>query len=302
MADKAHILTDEKLEKMERHLSAIYRRAEKEIGKAWKSYLAESTKEIDDLQKKYDEAKKSGDKDETKKAGKALSQAKREKTIMDKRFKVLTETTAAEIANVNKTALAYINGELPELYALNYNALAEAVDGVGGYMFSLIDADTVKNLATNDQSLLPYKKLDESKDIRWNVKKMNAEVLQGILQGESMDKIGGRLRNVTTMNAKASIRNARTMVTGAENKGRLDSYARAEADGIILQKEWLSSNDGRTRHAHLPGSFGSLIVDIDKPFSNDIGLIMYPGDPGAHPANVYNCRCSMAAVVKGFRK
>ena len=297
MADKAHRLTDEKLEQMEKKLSAIYRRAEKEIGEAWKSYLAESTKEIDDLQKKYNEAKKSGDKNETKKIGKELSQAKREKTIMDKRFKVLTETTAAEIANVNKTALAYINGELPELYALNYNALAEAVDGVGGYMFSLIDADTVKNLATSDESLLPYKELDEKKDIRWNAKKMNAEVLQGILQGESMDKIGDRLRNVTTMNAKAAIRNARTMVTGAENKGRQDSYARAEADGIILQKEWLATNDNRTRHSHV--LLDGDIVDQNKEFDNGL---MFPGDPNGEPSEVYNCRCSMAAVVKGFRK
>ena len=297
MADKVHILTDEKLEKMERHLSAIYRRAEKEIGKAWKSYLAESTKEIEDLQKKYNEAKKSGDKDETKKAGKALSQAKREKTIMDKRFKMLTETTAAEIANVNKTALAYINDELPELYALNYNALAEAVDGVGGYMFSLIDADTVKNLATSDKSLLPYKELDESKDVRWNVKKMNAEVLQGILQGEPMDKIASRLSKVTGMNETAAIRNARTMVTGAENKGRLDSYARAEADGIILERTWLATNDSRTRHSH--AVLDGETKPIDTPFSNGL---MYPGDPSGRPEEVYNCRCTVAAVVKGFKK
>ena len=32
MADKAHQLTDEKLEEMEKRLSAIYSRAEKEIG------------------------------------------------------------------------------------------------------------------------------------------------------------------------------------------------------------------------------------------------------------------------------
>lgn len=32
MADKAHVLTDEKLEEMEKRLSAIYSRAEKEIG------------------------------------------------------------------------------------------------------------------------------------------------------------------------------------------------------------------------------------------------------------------------------
>ena len=39
MADKAHILTDEKLEQMERHLSAIYSRAEKEIQKTADEYF-----------------------------------------------------------------------------------------------------------------------------------------------------------------------------------------------------------------------------------------------------------------------
>ena len=51
MADTAHRLTDEKLEEMEKRLSAIYSRAEKEIGKRWKEYLAESQAEIDELQK-----------------------------------------------------------------------------------------------------------------------------------------------------------------------------------------------------------------------------------------------------------
>lgn len=36
MADVAHRLTDEKLEEMEKRLSAIYSRAEKEIGERWK--------------------------------------------------------------------------------------------------------------------------------------------------------------------------------------------------------------------------------------------------------------------------
>ena len=303
MADKAHVLTDEKLEEMEKRLSAIYSRAKKEIGERWKEYLTESQAEIDELQKEYELAKKGGDEKEIRKAGIKLSRAKKERTLMDKRFKDLTETTAAQLANVNKTALAYVNGELPEVYSVNYNALKQSVDGVGGYSFALVDADTVKNLATTDKSLLPYKELDEKKDIRWNVKKMNAEVLQGILQGEPMDKIAGRLSKVTAMNETAAIRNARTMVTGAENKGRQDSYARAEADGIILQKEWLSSDQpGRTRDWHMPGAFTSLVVDQDKPFENSLGKIMFPGDPSAHPSNTWNCRCSMAAVVKGFKK
>ena len=297
MADKAHRLTDEKLEEMEKRLSAIYSRAKKEIGKRWKEYLVESQAEIDELQKAYELAKKGGDAKEIRKAGIALSRAKKDRTLMDSRFKALTETTAAQLANVNKTALAYVNGQLPEVYSINYNALEQSVDGVGGYSFSLVDADTVKNLATTDKSLLPYKQLDEKTDIRWNVKKMNAEVLQGILQGEPMDKIAGRLSKVTEMNATAAIRNARTMVTGAENKGRQDSYARATADGIILAKEWISTNDSRTRHSH--AVLDGAIVDQDKKFDNGL---MYPGDPNGRPEETWNCRCTVAAVVKGFRK
>ena len=285
MADTAHRLTDEKLEEMEKRLSAIYSRAEKEIGKRWKEYLAESQAEIDELQKAYDLAKKGGDAKEIRKAGIALSRAKKDRTLMDSRFKALTETTAAQLANVNKTALAYINGQLPEVYSINYNALEPSVDGVGGYTFALVDADTVKNLATTDKSILPYKQLDEKTDIRWNIKKMNAEVLQGILQGEPMDKIAGRLSKVADMNETAAIRNARTMVTGAENKGRQDSYARATSDGIILQKEWIATNDSRTRHSH--AALDGAIVDQDKKFDNGL---MYPGDPSGRPEEVYNCR------------
>ena len=297
MADTAHAKTDQKLEEMEKRLSAISSRAEKEIGERWKEYLVEAQAEIDELQKAYELAKKGGDKNEIRKAGIKLSKAKRNRTLMNNRFEDLTERTAAELANVNKTALTYINGQLPEVYSINYNVLAPTVDGVGGYSFALVDSDTVKNLATTDNSLLPYKQLDEKADIRWNVKKMNSEVLQGILQGDPMDKIANRLSKVTGMNATAAIRNARTMVTGAENKGRQDSYARATADGIILERTWIATNDSRTRHSH--AVLDGETKQIDTPFSNGL---MYPGDPDGEPSEVYNCRCTVAAVVKGFKK
>lgn len=288
MADKAHRLTDEKLEEMEKRLSAIYSRAEKEIQKTSDEYFSRFAKQDEAKRKLLEQGKIT--EDEYKKWRKG-------KVMYGKRFTEMKEQCAKQLLNVNQTALAYVNGELPEVYAINYNALASSVDGVGGYSFTLVDADTVRNLAVTDTSLLPYKKLDPAKDIPWNMKKINAETLQGILQGESMDKIAKRLRNVQEMNKTQAIRSARTIVTGAENKGRQDSYARAEADGIVLQKEWLATNDGRTRHSH--AMLDGAIVDQDKKFDNGL---MYPGDPSGRPEEVYNCRCTLVAKVNGFKK
>lgn len=288
MADTAHLATDKKLEEMEKRLSAIYSRAEKEIQKTADEYFSKFAKQDEAKRKLLEQGKIT--EEEYKKWRKG-------KVMYGKRFTEMKEQCAKQLLNVNQTALAYINGELPEVYAINYNALADSVDGVGGYSFTLVDADTVRNLAVTDTSLLPYKELDPAKDIPWNMKKINAETLQGILQGESMDKIAKRLRNVQEMNRTQAIRSARTIVTGAENKGRQDSYARAEADGIILQKEWLATNDGRTRHSH--AALDGAIVDQDKKFDNGL---MYPGDPSGRPEEVYNCRCTLVAKVNGFKK
>lgn len=294
MADTAHRLTDKKLEEMEKRLSAIYSRAEKEIQKTADEYFSKFAKQ-DEAKRKLLEQGKITEEEYTK--------WRKGKVMYGKRFDEMKEQCAKQLLNVNQTALAYVNGQLPEVYAINYNALESAVNGVGGYSFTLVDADTVRNLSVTDTSLLPYKEIDPAKDIPWNMKKINAETLQGILQGESMDKIAKRMMNVQEMNKNAAIRSARTIVTGAENKGRQDSYKRAEADGIVLQKEWLSSDQpGRTRDWHMPGAFKSLIVDIDDPFVNEMGEIMFPGDPSAEPANTYNCRCSMRAKVIGFKK
>jgi SPP1 gp7 family putative phage head morphogenesis protein len=288
MADKAHRLTDEKLEEMEKRLSAIYSRAEKEITKKYNDLLQKIA--IEDRKKR--ELVKSGklSEDEYKKW-------RQKKLLYEKQAKERANEIAAELSSVNEMAMAYVNGKLPEIYGLNYNAIENTIDEIGGYSFSLVDADTVRNLALNDETLLPYKYIDGKKDIRWNTKKVNAEVLQGILQGESIPDIAKRLSRVTEMNKTAAIRNARTMVTGAENKGRLDSHKRAEEDGIILEEKWVATKDGRTRHSH--AVLNGETKKTNETFSNGLE---YPGDPSGRPEEVYNCRCTMTAKVLGFKK
>ena len=292
MADKAHNETDGILADMEAHLAEIYEQAGEEIEAKADEYFSQFERLDAQKKKQVEDGRISEDE---------YIRWRKNKILYGKHWTQLKEKIAAEYANVNRIALAYINGRLPKIYALNYNAIGKDIgSAVKGYSFELINADLVKNLATKDDTLLPYKYLDGKKDVRWNTKKVNSAVLQGILQGESIPKMSKRLQSVTGMNKTAAIKNARTCVTGAECKARQDGFERAAADGIELQREWIAAIDGRTRHAHrlLDGQ----LVGVDEPFKSELGDIMFPGDPEASPENVYNCRCTVAAKVMGFNK
>lgn len=298
MADKARTQTDEKLLEMERKLSAIYRKADAEIEAAAEEYFSRFLK---DDEKKRQLVSQGRMTDEAYKAW------RKGKLMYGKRFSALKEQIAQQMLRVNETATAYINGEAPEIYAINYNALADDVDSIGGYSFTLTDADTIRNLAVSDRNLLPAREIDPAKDIPWNMKKVNAEILQGIIQGESIPNIAKRLHNVQKMNEEAAIRSARTIVTNAECKGRQDSYAKAQQGGIVLKKYWLATYDKRARDWHKEAGDDyseANAIDIDDFFIVDGEKMLHPGDAmhGAHGHNLYNCRCSIAAKVVGFKK
>lgn len=225
---------------------------------------------------------------------------RKNKLLMGKKYEDLRDTMVDRLLNTDKIAMQYINGELPSIYAHNYNEVGKNVQSqVKGYSFDSVNENTVRKLSTVQKTLLPYKFVDGRKDVRWNTKKVNSQILQGILQGESAKQMAERLMNVTTMSKESAMRNARTAVTSAQNKGRVDAMEKADEDGVIMKKEWIATNDARVRDAH--AELNRVQVDVDKPFENSIGQIMYPGDPNADPANTYNCRCTIAEVVVGFK-
>lgn len=280
--------TDKKLREMERHVSAIYDRAGKEIAEKAEKFFSRFT-EQDNAKRKLVESGQLTEKE--------YKSWRMTKIVTEQgHLTAMKEQISRELLEANRTAQAYINNNLPDVYASNYNITSKGVsDVVKGYTFELVDASTVKNLATKDDTLLPYKYIDGRKDVRWNTQKVNSEIMQGIVQGESIPDIAARLQNVTEMNRASSIRNARTTVTSAENKGRMDSLHAAQEKGVTVKKVWTAAIDSRTRDAHM--ELDGQEADIDEPFVNEYGPIMYPGDPDADPANVYNCRCTLTYKV-----
>lgn len=214
-----------------------------------------------------------------------------------KRWIDLRDSLAEDLSHANRIAVQLINGETVDIYALNYNYGTYEVES--GYRidtsFTLVDHSTVERLMRDNPEIIPQASVNIPKDLLWNRQKITSAVAQGILQGESIPDIAKRLRSVTGMNQKAAIRNARTYTTAAENGGRVDSYKRAQDLGIKLDQEWMATLDGRTRisHRHLDGE----VVPVGSKFSNGC---RYPGDPEGRPEEIYNCRCTLVAKIRGY--
>ena len=291
MRDPAHALADKELEEIEKRIEEIYRRANAEVEKKAAQYF----KRFEALDKQKRALVESG-----KMTEEAYRKWKQGKIMTGKHWDTLKRQTAERMNQANNMATEYANKRLPSVYASNYNQIAAGInDQVRGRInFELVNENTVRNLATKDKTLLPYKKVNGRKDIRWNTQKVNGEILQGILQGDSVADLSKRLRKVTEMNRSSSVRNARTAVTSAENKGRIDMLHDAEDAGVRTKKVWLSVHDKRTRDAHL--ALSGVEADPDEPFEVFGMKIMYPGDPDAEPEMVYNCRCTLTYKVVGF--
>jgi SPP1 gp7 family putative phage head morphogenesis protein len=271
--DKARDYTDRKLNELEKALSREYSRAKSEIEAEWKDYMQKHGAKAEELYNALRAARHSGDSAAIKDAKEKYQAEMRRITSDNKRYKQMVQETADKLAHIDKVAYDMANNVLGDVYAVNYNSLKLP----RGYSYKLVDARTVKNLALGQIDLL--------KDERWNKQRLNGEVLQGILRGESMDKIAERISPMVDGNRAAAIRNARTAVTSAENRGRIDGMKAVDEEcGLVYEKRWIATNDSRTRESH--ADIDGETVPLDEPFSNGL---MYPADPDGEPEEVFNC-------------
>lgn len=226
---------------------------------------------------------------------------RKNKLLYGMHWRRLIDRNTAELVKYNQTAVKYINGETPQIFASGYNSVAEQIPDspVAGFDFELINANTVSNLIHEEGITLPKKKLDPEKDKQWNAKQINAQILQGIMQGESIPKMAKRMLTVANSDLAGATRTARTMHTAAQNCGRQAGYNKAAKEGAIFVKVWLAAHDDRTRSSH--AEMDGQTVAYDEMFVSPSGAeLEFPGDWRAPAEEVYNCRCTMITKFKGF--
>lgn len=124
-------------------------------------------------------------------------------------------------------------------------------------------------------------------DVMWEVAR--AQLLEGFIEGESIDKLRDRLRVAVPQLSAARARTvARTEVISASNAG---SLAMIETAGFTGTKSWLSTEDERTRPTHLLAD--GQTVPIAEAFDVGGAPLFFPGDPAGPPEEVINCRCTI---------
>ena len=281
MADKAHRLTDEKLEEMEKRLSAIYSRAEKAVQKKMADYAKSIDEKSSELLQAYKDAETE---DEKRKAKKAYIRFYRQ-VVKSKEFVFLSANVADDLYKANVEASAYINSQTHSIYALNYNYInAEMAKDIDGFTpQEITDAEAEKYSGYTQQTV------DKKKDTAWNKDNLKKSVLAGSLLLLGAYAIMKRSANsaVEKNRNSASMHNS-GMGTDAENKARLDGMHRAEDMGNSIKKIWIATLDNRTRHSH--AMLDGKDVALDELFDNGL---MRPRDPNGVPEEVCNCRCSL---------
>jgi len=326
--------TDQELEKLENRIAKEYKQAEKELEKKAQDYFREYAERWN-REEVYHQAgmlsedafgawfKKNRDPSVSDQELKSIYKSHTGK-YTDQQFKAwelaqlgrgahwedLKDQMSERLAQSALIAQGYINDKLPAVYTKNSNEIAKIAQdsameqGVTGIRFDLADEYAVKRLMEGSREVRPYKPIaiDLPKTNRFNYTKLQNCLLQGILQGDSIEHIADRFMKVSDMNLASAIRNARTAVTGAQSAGKQDRYADIASKGGEVFKMWIATNDERTReeHSQAQDDYGTeeTAIPYDEPFEVGGEPLMYPADPSGSGWNIYNCRCTTRSKIR----
>lgn len=282
--------TDKKISAVNRELRKTYRTAQ-----------AELKKKLADFEKRH--ARENQRKKDQLAAGKISQQDYKDwltgQVFIRNQWQANLRQVCQVMQDCNKQAMNIVNTSRFDVFAENYNYNAWKAERSIAVSFNLYNAESVARLINGDPQLLPEWKIDEPKDYRWNQKKVNNIIRQGIIQGEGIPEITDRLcRDLATGNENKMRMFARTALGAAQSAGRQKQMEDAAAMGIEVHKRWIAAHDSRTRDAHR--DLDGQEVPYDKPFDSELGEIMFPKDPTAEPANVFNCRCTMRTIYPKY--
>lgn len=219
---------------------------------------------------------------------------RRNLVMQSKRIQGLMDNMVIDIHNASKIAATTINNETVSMIKDNYLYTLYDIEQQAGVNmnFSVYNSRTLAEIIKKDSSVFTKLALDGVKDKGIIYRRLQGQLTQGLLLGESIRDLSKRIQGVVDRSTNDCIRIARTETTRAENQGRIIGINEGAAMGLDVKKQWISAVDARIRDTHR--SCHLEIVGKDDTFSNGLE---FPGDPRGGASEVCNCRCSVVGVL-----
>ena len=292
---------DERLSEMEASISNVYQQAVEETTARLNSYMQAYEEENRVMRARLIEGEITE---------KEYEEWARRNLLRTQQYSTTIDSLTEMLVNADTAAIALVNGELPYVIAESYNYtqfvghIIADHDDIPNVSFEIYNAQSVQAIIRDNPQILPV--VDPELDTEWNRTRLNREITQGIIQGNTIPQLATRLQRVGITDRNSAIRAARTSMTSAENMGRNESHRRITSQGINMVKRWSATYDARTRDTHRllddttaneKGEFGEGILDkLDEP------LMEFPGDPKGAAAERYNCRCRLNIVPPDYSR
>ena len=209
-------------------------------------------------------------------------------------------TMEAEIIETLKGTTKEVTKNIDRLIAENYEQsffrTAWAVDqstGIG-LKWGLINKETIKAAVKNDLYHLAKKGLAETSLVA-----VNRTVVQGLIQGQSMPKMGRAIAKALDRSLSDGLRIARTEGLRAVSLGELSAIDRAKDRGVQVKTRWVASLDDKTRDSHraLDGTYKD--DENGGWYVPGLGYVAGPRLSGS-PGFDINCRCDVAPEIEGL--
>lgn len=117
---------------------------------------------------------------------------------------------------------------------------------------------------------------------------------EGVAEGLSERQIAAKIRAVSAVFAG---NRAQTIArTETHSSSNVAAQATAEATGLNMRRQWVSSKGERTRHTHREAD--GQIVGMNENFTVGGASLRYPGDQLAgSPRETINCRCAVVFIL-----
>lgn len=208
--------------------------------------------------------------------------------------KSITDELVKLYATLGKTYLS----TLQDIYLFNYfyTGWIFENDLQTNIAYAMLPDESIKKAILSPLSGLTLnQRIGKNREIV--ITKIKEQLTQGLIQGESIQKMGARIKSVYETDTNNALRIAQTETTRIRNAGKNESYKKAASKGVRFTKVWMSTLDSKTRDNHK--KLDGMKANKDGYFVIGRYKAEHPGGFGVAEMDI-NCRCTTRAQLEGI--